>query len=899
MRPRTSIGLWLAIVWSTLGFVGAEGAGGESTTVSLSTGIVTRQVAVREGRLATKSIVSLSGPDSVSLPIDSGRSAEFVLTLLDGSTLTADDYRVVGRTGSEADGAHLERFRLSPIDARHPRVTVEYRARAGDHFLRKRLLVEGSETVDSIAVESLAVSGSSDLGGFGQPLFLADRWFTGLEYPGGWNEARGGRLALRHFPGRANFTSKWAVVGAASFPREPVEEAFERYLDTIRRPPRSSLQYNGWYDRRGGEITPESMRATFETFRERLLEPFDLRFDAFVIDDGYQEPNSVWGCGKRWPDGFAPFATFLESHGSRLGLWLPLNGYGLNTAWGAESGFERSDHRKRYYCLAGPHYDAALREAIRVRIRDGNLAYLKHDFNFLECGSEGHGHLATARHGREANLDAQLALLEHERALQPEIFLNVTSNIWPSPWWLAWADTIWMGSADYAHDRREPQWSDREAEMTFRDERLHHLLRIERARTPAAALMTHGIIRGRYEGIDATETRREWADYVTLYFGRGTLLHELYVSPDRMPDEHWEVLGNAIRWARANVETLRHTRMIGGRPARGSAYGYVHWSRNKGIVCLRNPSSLPCRFELSLEERPVHFPVVEQWDPIVVYPERRLLPPISATGRRSVDLPAASVTLIELHAERPEFFRAAPIGAFDLIENGGLAKLVGYGARTPSEVHATAPIDQQKKRVTGTFALGKVPRFAEADLTIVRTPSAGASVDVVCAAAGSIERRVAAKPADWDMSRRPLDLAQSSELTIDCRLPPSPFWPEEAEVSALLRVRAELPVTWERTLPSDARLPDWPSAPDSGTVLDETVLLDGELLARRRSTAESVVWALLLGLAPVVFATWLARRMTANRPWWARGLVSTGILASLVALYALTPLATALARALR
>ena len=216
------------------------------------------------------------------------------------------------------------------------------------------------------------------------------------------------------------------------------------------------------------------------------------------------------------------------------GLWLPLNGHLLNTSWGAAQGWERSDHRKRYYCLAGPNYNSALRHQLRQLLGEGNLAFFKHDFNFLDCSCPGHGHLNSAVHGREANVQAQLELLAFERAAKPDLRLAVTSNVWPSPWWLMHADSIWMGGADHAEDWRSPVWSRREAEMTYRDTRLYRLLRIDRAQVPVAALMTHGLIRGRYAGIDPQETLQEWTDYVMMFFGRGTQLCELYLSPELM-----------------------------------------------------------------------------------------------------------------------------------------------------------------------------------------------------------------------------------------------------------------------------------------------------------------------------------------------------------------------------
>jgi hypothetical protein len=72
-----------------------------------------------------------------------------------------------------------------------------------------------------------------------------------------------------------------------------------------------------------------------------------------------------------------------------------------------------------------------------------------------------------------------------------------------------------------------------------------------------------------------TDTLNDWADYVTMYYGRGVQLKEWYITPKMMTDEHWKILGQATRWAEKHAETLSNSTVVGLRADDGNAYGYL------------------------------------------------------------------------------------------------------------------------------------------------------------------------------------------------------------------------------------------------------------------------------------------------------------------------------------
>ena len=85
-----------------------------------------------------------------------------------------------------------------------------------------------------------------------------------------------------------------------------------------------------------------------------------------------------------------------------------------------------------------------------------------------------------------------------------------------------------------------------------------------------------------------------------MFFGDGTQLQELYMTPSMMTPALWDALAEAAIWSRANADVLVDTHWIGGDAGKSEPYGYASWSPRKGILCVRNPSREPRTFTLTL-----------------------------------------------------------------------------------------------------------------------------------------------------------------------------------------------------------------------------------------------------------------------------------------------------------
>ena len=512
-----------------------------------------------------------------------------------------------------------------------------------NHFLRWLWPRQGIILGELSAVKS---------GGFGQPVAFRlgeGGAFFGLEYPTSTNlinlkekgkaEIRCGQ-EIGEKISSSWIESEWVVEGLS--PDSNVKLWFSRYLDRIRVAPlRPYLLYNTWYDLRAPEmvkdktrgLTEENILRTIASFRKRMFEERGLNLDAFVLDDGWDVYRSDWALrSEQFPRGLEPLAEALKSMGTRLGMWLgPIGGYS-HRDW--RVGFMRSQGYETVgdqMCVAGERYKQLLKKRVVDFVGKDGVGYFKWDGIQFSCSEPGHGHLPDI-YSRRAVMQSVIDLCQSVRNEYKDIFLNVTSGTWLSPWWLKYANTIWMQGSDYGY-ANVPSISRRDRAITYRDFVLFDDLCKQEFWFPIANLMTHGVIKGELELLgERDEPLDKFTDDALLYLARGISMWELYISPDLLTDREWDSLAAAIRWAKDRFQTLRLTEMVGGDPGELKPYGYVHFQGKRGIVAARNPfieeqalkiELLPS-FGLDTDASSL---VVEK-----VYPARFVFPQLQSTG---------------------------------------------------------------------------------------------------------------------------------------------------------------------------------------------------------------------------------------------------------------------------
>ncbi len=471
---------------------------------------------------------------------------------------------------------------------------------AGHHFLQWMWSRYGRITGDFTILKR---------GGFGQPLVLQNGVagiFMGVEYPASENGVIDQSKNLTIIGcgqemGEA-IHSKWIDgdwVVSAIIPHDRVKFWFMQYVNDIRVAPlRPYLLYNTWYDLRAPEMVKKSEKVMNEEnvmriirlFEDNLERPFGLKLDAFVLDDGWDVYRSDWQLrARQFPRGLKPVSDYLIQKGTVLGIWLgPTGGYShrdWRIEWMKQNGYEVVGDQ---LCLAGRNYKKLFKKRVADFVGRDRAGYFKWDGIQFSCSEPDHGH-QTGLYSRRAVMETVKELCQTVRQADPDIFLNITSGTWLSPWWVKYANTIWMQGHDYGY-ADVPSISRRDRAMTYRDVVLFEGLQKNNFWFPMANLMTHGIIKGHLQMLGGeTEPLDKFTDNALLYVARGVSMWELYVSPDLLTPGEWQAIAKSILWARHCFPILTRTEMVGGDPGQCKAYGYVHTCDNRSVIAVRNP----------------------------------------------------------------------------------------------------------------------------------------------------------------------------------------------------------------------------------------------------------------------------------------------------------------------
>ena len=443
----------------------------------------------------------------------------------------------------------------------------------------------------------------------GAPVVAAgNRLFAGVESPLSKGEVtvEGFACSLErttHLPARTE--SRISAVLGFCTPGQ-LRRTFQlAYLNEERARPYFPLfNYNTWYDI--GYFTPYNEQDVLDTVRmfgEELVRKRGVVMDSFLLDDGWDNTETLWQFHDGLPNEFRNIRALMESYGSAPGVWFsPWGGYGqpkLNRIAAAGDTYETNE---RGFALSGPKYYELFRDMCLHMIREQGVNQFKLD------GCSGMAEPAPgSRFG--SDFEAAIALIDELRAEKPDIYINLTTGTWASPFWFSIADSVWRGNWD--HDfcgvgTARQQW------ITFRDAMIYaHNVKISPL-CPINSLMTHGVIYNKgARGLMTTEGD-DLADEIWSGLGLGTQMQEIYITPAMLKEHEWDTLAAAAKWSRANAATMVDSHWVGGDPAALEVYGFGSWSPEKGILVLRNPSDTEQSFSFdpaSVFELPLGAPL--------------------------------------------------------------------------------------------------------------------------------------------------------------------------------------------------------------------------------------------------------------------------------------------------
>ena len=431
----------------------------------------------------------------------------------------------------------------------------------------------------------------------GSPI-VADTMFLGFEHPLSDSKVTAGRAVAtidRDLPLKAGQSVTYSsVIGVTSTGQ--LRRNFLAYIERERAHPyRTFLHYNSWYDI--GYFTPytqEDALNRINTFGRELHEKRGVALDSFLFDDGWDDHTSLWNFNKGFPNGFTPILEAAKKYQTAPGVWMsPWGGYDEpkkeRVEFGKKVGFEIVDNG---FALSGPKYYARFREVCLQMIQKYGVNQFKFD---------GTGNANTVFPGSQFDSDfsAAISLISDLREARPDIFINLTTGTYPSPFWLLYADSIWRGGEDDSVAGVGPY---RERWITYRDANTYEDVVKAGPLYPLNSLMLHGMIYAQHHQYLSKDPENDFRNEIHSYFGTGTQLQEMYITPSLLNSENWDDLAEAAKWSRTNAQVLKDTHWVGGDPAWLEVYGWASWSPEKAILVMRNPSDKPQSIHLDISK---------------------------------------------------------------------------------------------------------------------------------------------------------------------------------------------------------------------------------------------------------------------------------------------------------
>lgn len=390
-----------------------------------------------------------------------------------------------------------------------------------------------------------------------------------------------------------------AVIGL--FAPDQQRRSFLSYIEREKPVPyRTFVHYNDWYE--VGIVRhdfKDPMQRTTEqismeiakTWKRELYKKRKTTIDAFVIDDGWDDFNSLWDFHIGFPQGFANLNKLVTSMGCGMGTWLgPVGGYGYSknqriAYWNKT----HPNNRISNFELSNPIYFNAFVGRCTDMVKKYDMRYFKFDGISTKPIAYGPAGLEDA--------EGIISVLAALRKARPDIFLNTTVGTWASPFWFMHADSIWRQEGDF--DQIGTMGDARDRWITYRDRLVHEIFVTGAPLFPINSIMIHGTIitkngPPRVMSKDPANCIKE----IRTAFTSGTGLQELYVDADLMNQQDgilWDELARNIEWIRRNEDVLADVHWVGGNPwdkerKDGDIYGWASWNKSKCTLSLRNSS---------------------------------------------------------------------------------------------------------------------------------------------------------------------------------------------------------------------------------------------------------------------------------------------------------------------
>ena len=453
----------------------------------------------------------------------------------------------------------------------------------------------------------------------GQPIYI-DGMFFGAEFPATDTQIVDETGYIRYYTGKTfdqfnagnqlttdgKYVTWQTVAGAArsATDLQVIQADFFEYIYDIATPSDFRIQYNSWFDNMM-LISDETILESFIEMDRELNKVETRPLDSYVVDDGWINYNDTydvdtgragtglntegfWAFNSKFPNGLTTSSDLVHKFGSNFGVWVgPRGGYNFyghlaNIIQKAGKGSKAGGSID----VADSTYHENLTEMFVNWQEQYGVNYWKWD-GFADSAQYGafasadgvpgyqNDHMTGGYKGMyhvtdlwEGWIDIFEAVRESEIEHDiNKLWLSLTCYVHPSPWFLQWANSVWI---QCIHDQADAgsSSSKMDRQLTYRDACYYDFINNHQFQFPLANIYNHDPVYGK-EGTGMTKstaTDEQFQNYLYAQSARGTAFWELYFSDSIMTDGKYEVTGEFLAWAEANHNMLRNAKMFGGDP---------------------------------------------------------------------------------------------------------------------------------------------------------------------------------------------------------------------------------------------------------------------------------------------------------------------------------------------
>ena len=545
------------------------------------------------------------------------------------------------------DGDHFMRKFLE--------IEVSDKTAAIDYIDLESLKVNASDEKWTIPSVGGIVQMSEFKANLGQPIYIQGMFF-GCEFPETDTRIEDGTGHIRYYTGKnferfasdnqlttdGKYVTWQTVAGAArSTDMQVIQADFFEYIYSIATPSEFRIQYNSWFDNMM-LISDESILESFIEIDQELNKAEVRPLDSYVVDDGWINYNDTyvvdaaragttlnksgfWEFNSKFPNELYPSSELANKFGSNFGLWVgPRGGYNFygsladiiaKAGKGTKAGGS-IDVADRVYVENLTNMFCDFQDRFQVNYWKWDGFVDNHQYGAFPAADGVPGYANHHMTGGYQNMyhvtdmwEAWIDLMEAVRANAEKngienLWLSLTCYTNPSPWFLQWANSVWM---QCTHDQKDADFglSKMDKQLTYRDAVYYDFLVNHQFQFPLANLYNHDPIYGK-EGTGMNKnsaTDDNFQNYLYMQSTRGITFWELLFSDSILTDGKYEVTGEFLEWAEENSHILRNAKIFGGMPDRtflenatsneayADAYGFSCFDGTDGIISIRNSHS--------------------------------------------------------------------------------------------------------------------------------------------------------------------------------------------------------------------------------------------------------------------------------------------------------------------